>query len=704
MSGESLMSRHLGSVSGVRRSRAYRSIARVAIAGQLLTLLPPMTTNSAAQPAVVSLVTAAAMRTAREADEKLAQLRLPPGALLSDAPLDVSSDDAPAADSAPLFTAAPTDEEIETLLADYLLGAEQRGTTGQGDRPDRPAPVPEPKRVVVNRTVPRVTPRATEPTLSAEPADREFFDARIFDEPLVPTGATTADDNRALAQVLRQYVAGRNRENVSRVLAHLQRFPASPWRASLLANIGTVFNQHGYYTRAFESWNSAWKLAKDATDPRVRAVADYAIAEWLDLMTHFGDVAALENKLKELDGRPVGGSAGARINAARQGLWILKNNHELATPSARTALVSWLYVRSPKYARERARLEMTSEAAAAAAERSRGAAPLGAADADGAPAFRMPKALSEFHARAEGTSLRELANLAGASGLRVRSGYRPAGAPLVTPAIAHFNARHYSLVVKHEEGRVLLRDAILGGEFWMSLAALEEESSGYWLIPDGPLPNDWRAVQDHEANVVIGRCAPGHPGVTDPGCPTCPPYGGGPGGSGPGGPSGPGGGCANPGSCPPSRGMPTYLFHPTSGGLRLVDTPVGYAPPRGPAAFFTLSYHQHEVLQPATFTYSNLGPLWTFDWLSYVQEMPAACSGVFDNCYGKFEQVFLRGSGAEAYRHPDANGVYPAFWRSRAVLVKVSESPVRFERRLPDGSVEVFTQANGAPWASARYF
>ena len=43
------MSRHLGSVSAVRRSRAYRSIARVVIAAQLLTLLPSAATSSAAQ-------------------------------------------------------------------------------------------------------------------------------------------------------------------------------------------------------------------------------------------------------------------------------------------------------------------------------------------------------------------------------------------------------------------------------------------------------------------------------------------------------------------------------------------------------------------------------------------------------------------------------------------------------------------------------
>jgi RHS repeat-associated protein len=675
MSGESLMSRHLGSVSELRRSRAYRSIARMAIAGQMLTLLPPMAAIGAAQSPVASLLAARSARAAREADEKVAELRqqLPPGALLSDAPT------ASAPNFIPSFTGPRTDEEIETLLAPFLLGAKQRGVTAPGDRqeerPARPVPSREPTRVAVNRTVPRVTPRAVEPTLSAAPVDREFFDAAIFTEPLLPTGATTVEDNRALGQVLRQYLSGRNRENVSPVLAHLQRFPASPWRASLLANVGTVFSQHGYYTRAFESWNTAWQLTKDATDPRVRAIADYAVAQWLELMTRFGDVTALEGKMKELEGRKLTGSTGARIRAAGEGLWILKNHHEWATPSARTALASWLYVRSPAYARARARAEMTTGAAAAAA-RMDASAPLDSSggNASDTAAFRSPKVLADFHARAEGTSLGELAKLASAAGLRVRPAYRPTGAPLITPAIAHLKPGHYAFVVKEDRGRVLLRDSILGGEIWFSRAALEEESSGYWLIADGPLPDEWRGVEDHESAVVIGRCAPGGADDRDP--------------------------CGCEGDSP---GMPTYTFHPVAASLRLTDTPVGYMPPRGPAANFTLTYNHREVMQPSTFTYSNFGPMWTFDWLSSVNEIPIACT-LLGGCMNPFVLVSLRRSGAEDYRNPDVNGVYPAYFRTRAVLVKVSESPVRYERRLPDGSMEVFTQSNGAPSGQRKIF
>src|SRR5207244_13016221 len=40
----------------------------------------------------------------------------------------------------------------------------------------------------------------------------------------------------------------------------------------------------------------------------------------------------------------------------------------------------------------------------------------------------------------------------------------------------------------------------------------------------------------------------------------------------------------------------------------------------------------------------------------------------------------------------------------RAMLVRTSSSPIRYERRLPDGSVEVFAQADGASTFPRRVF
>ncbi len=85
-----------------------------------------------------------------------------------------------------------------------------------------------------------------------------------------------------------------------------------------------------------------------------------------------------------------------------------------------------------------------------------------------------------------------------------------------------------------------------------------------------------------------------------------------------------------------------------------------------------------------------------FDWVGFVQE--AAVGAV------PFIWVYQPPGGRETYENPDANGVYPAHWASRAVLVRVSASPIRYERRLPDGAVEVYAQSDGAPVGQRRVF
>src|SRR5687768_13381093 len=54
--------------------------------------------------------------------------------------------------------------------------------------PGFPPPVLTPTHVVVNRTIPQVTPPAKELRFSANPTDNEFFHARVFAEPIVSMG------------------------------------------------------------------------------------------------------------------------------------------------------------------------------------------------------------------------------------------------------------------------------------------------------------------------------------------------------------------------------------------------------------------------------------------------------------------------------------------------------------------------------------
>ncbi len=66
--------------------------------------------------------------------------------------------------------------------------------------------------------------------------------------------------------------------------------------------------------------------------------------------------------------------------------------------------------------------------------------------------------------------------------------------------------------------------------------------------------------------------------------------------------------------------MAHYTIFECTASLSIVDTPLFYQPAYGPAVNFTVSYSQREANQPSTFAYSNLGPLWTFNWLSYITD------------------------------------------------------------------------------------
>jgi YD repeat-containing protein len=97
------------------------------------------------------------------------------------------------------------------------------------------------------------------------------------------------------------------------------------------------------------------------------------------------------------------------------------------------------------------------------------------------------------------------------------------------------------------------------------------------------------------------------------------------------------------------------------------------------------------------FNYANVGYLWNFDWLRFLQEESTD--------YGApHVWVHLTGGGLEWYADPNSDGAYDAGWRSQATVVRTSASPLRYERRLPDGTVEVYAQPDNGPANRKRVF
>jgi RHS repeat-associated protein len=146
--------------------------------------------------------------------------------------------------------------------------------------------------------------------------------------------------------------------------------------------------------------------------------------------------------------------------------------------------------------------------------------------------------------------------------------------------------------------------------------------------------------------------------------------------------------------CSSCAGMARYTVHSALVSLNVQDTPLHYAPAYGPGVGFTVTYNQKETQQPATFNYSNLGPKWTFGWLSYVNDDPT--------WWLPLTSVYRSGGGAEVFAYDAPSQSFLPQARSHATLVKTG--PASYERRMPDGSKEIFALSDGARSYPRRIF
>ena len=122
--------------------------------------------------------------------------------------------------------------------------------------------------------------------------------------------------------------------------------------------------------------------------------------------------------------------------------------------------------------------------------------------------------------------------------------------------------------------------------------------------------------------------------------------------------------------------MAQYSVHSMLVSLNIEDRPLRYMSPRGPAMDFVVTYNQKETQQPAAFSYSNLGPKWTFNWLSYVSDDPTVQLPQMS--------VYVPNGGAEIYSFDQGSQSFLPHPQSHATLVKTGSAT--YERRLPDGS------------------
>lgn len=488
---------------------------------------------------------------------------------------------------------------------------------------------------------------------SANPAPEEISRARVFGEPLIPVGSEpTAEENASLAAALVEYSQRRSPDDFGSLTGFLNHHPQSPWNAALLTGLGLEYYNTAHYSLALAAWEQAWALAQRATSLPQKALADRAAGELAYMLARLGRKQALRALLDSVPGRVFVGPGAEKISGARESLWNMENRPEISFRCGPLALLRLQALSGPERSADRIIYNSASTP--------------------------------------QGCSLARVAGLAREIGLKYQMAFRaPRGSAaalrrsetpeFVVPCVIHWKVGHYAALVRQEGERYLIQDPTFGNDVWATREALEEQTSGYFLIPPGRLPKGWRAVSLEEGATVWGK------GVTANNDPK--PFG-----------------CKDPrsdGSKPcqqqpkKCKGMAESSVHLMLVSLHLEDQPVGYSPPVGPAVEFTVRYNHRDSFQPANFYYSNFGPKWTCDWISYVTDNPQ--SPLADVNY------YLRGGGVRTFTGFDTNTQSYAFQQMDQTRL-TRTGPASYAIEFPDGSKEVFSQSDGSIGTTRNIF
>ncbi|HYR21483.1 MAG TPA: RHS repeat-associated core domain-containing protein [Chthoniobacterales bacterium] len=467
---------------------------------------------------------------------------------------------------------------------------------------------------------------------TAGPTDADIFHCRWFPEPLVPiAGKTTPEENAALFAAIHAHGNRRDQDDHSAILSFLDQFPRSAWRAALLTNLGLEYRHTGWFLKALDAWEEAWTIGRGDKSQLGKPLIDRAVGELAELNARLGRRVRVEEILKEIGNRPMIGPATEKVTAAREGVWMMHNEPGNAFKCGPFALD-----------RIRASHHPTN-----------------------APDPKILAAQSTDH----GMSLDEVWKLSGELGMNYQMAKRAPGSKVVVPSVVNWKANHYAALVREENDRYVVEDPTFGDPILVSKAALDAESTGYFLIPNADLPQGWERIGAEEAKKVWGM---GNTGDHDPtGTKTCDAK-------------------AKP-DCGSNCGpMATYNFHLQTVSLNIVDTPVGYTPPRGPDMRFTITYNQREMSPTINHSHSNFGSKWVCKWIAWVDGDPTIAP-----TYAT--RIFLPSGGSEL--HTVSSGTFSTDPQSGATLT-VFPNPTtgRFERNLPDGSKQVFELRDYIPF------
>ncbi len=482
-------------------------------------------------------------------------------------------------------------------------------------------------------------------TAGAAPAPASaVIAAAHFEEPLVPSGTASDEENSALLTALTRYGAQTAKDDFAVFDTYLNAYPKSPWRVALLADMGLLDYHYGYFSRALGAWQQAWDAGRQDTDPRVKALVDRVAGELLRMHARLGHAADIEKLIADMGDRKLTGQATEALTGAREGLWVFRNNPGIGYLCGPMALKNLLL-------------------------------------ALGRPEAQV-RFLDDYRSGPNGVSLTEVAALAEKAKLDFHLVHRDAGQPIPIPSVVHWKVSHYAAIIGERDGRYHIKDPTFGHDLWVTRGALDSETSGFFLALGKPDRGPWRLATAEEAASVhgMGYTQNNDPNDDTPDDPDCNCDGG-----------------SDASSSASSEadygdddtGMARYSFSEMLSSLKVTDSPVGYAPPKGPAVPITITYNQRDASQPANFSFYNVSPKWTLNWLAYIEDDPT-------NPGGNVSRVVGGGGSITEGGYNPATGAFTMEEKTGAVLTLAPGAQTTYKLAFSDGSVNTYAVSNGA--------
>jgi len=292
---------------------------------------------------------------------------------------------------------------------------------------------------------------------------REIHDTTIFEQPLVPTGDPTDQENQALFQALKRFSQRTVRDDFSSLTGFLRQFPDSVWAPALEVQLGREFYRVGRYSKAILAWKHVWESQRPETSATSSMLINEAGSELGMMYARLGRMPELRSLLNKLQGQPEHGKLTRQIRGATDGLWSMDNKPEVSFRCGPLALDRILF----------------------ATDRAKAGSSI----------------IENSQSTTNGFSVRQVAELSRQLGMHYQVAFRTPGTEILLPAVVHWKVGHYAALIARDGALLRAEDPTFGMQkIWLSDDALDSEASGYFLVRAGPLPAGWREVSDAEAD------------------------------------------------------------------------------------------------------------------------------------------------------------------------------------------------------------